>query len=92
MSFLCAQALLQGASKGAGASSTTPSATPATGGLAGQSRSTYLYELSGVVVHSGSAFVGHYYSYIKERPCVGERGKKAAGCGGAGVQAGELSA
>ncbi|KAL4854761.1 Ubiquitin carboxyl-terminal hydrolase 24 [Chlorella vulgaris] len=29
--------------------------------------SHYLYELRGVVVHSGSAFAGHYYSYIKDR-------------------------
>ncbi|GBG68283.1 hypothetical protein CBR_g2830 [Chara braunii] len=27
----------------------------------------YMYELMGVVVHSGTAFAGHYYSYIKER-------------------------
>lgn len=27
-----------------------------------------LYDLKGVVVHMGSAFTGHYYSYIKERP------------------------
>jgi hypothetical protein len=32
-----------------------------------QPRSTFLYELKGIVVHSGSAFTGHYYSYIKER-------------------------
>jgi len=25
----------------------------------------YRYELRGVVVHSGTAFAGHYYSYIK---------------------------
>lgn len=30
----------------------------------------HLYELRGVVVHSGSAFVGHYYSFIQERPHV----------------------
>ena len=28
----------------------------------------YLYDLAGVTVHSGTAFAGHYYSYIKERP------------------------
>lgn len=27
----------------------------------------YRYELRGVVVHSGTAFAGHYYSYIKVR-------------------------
>lgn len=30
-------------------------------------REHYRYELRGVVVHAGSAFVGHYYSYIKVR-------------------------
>eukprot|EP00271_Cylindrocystis_brebissonii_P017350 TRINITY_DN4491_c0_g1_i1.p1 TRINITY_DN4491_c0_g1~~TRINITY_DN4491_c0_g1_i1.p1 ORF type:complete len:2223 (-),score=458.73 TRINITY_DN4491_c0_g1_i1:345-6917(-) len=29
--------------------------------------SYYEYDLVGVVVHSGTAFAGHYYSYIKER-------------------------
>ncbi|KAF6260179.1 hypothetical protein COO60DRAFT_1700419 [Scenedesmus sp. NREL 46B-D3] len=29
--------------------------------------SAYMYDLMGVVVHSGSAFTGHYYSFIKER-------------------------
>lgn len=27
----------------------------------------YMYQLKGVVVHSGTANVGHYYSYIKVR-------------------------
>lgn len=27
----------------------------------------YQYELRGVVVHSGTAFAGHYYSYVKSR-------------------------
>ena len=26
------------------------------------------YYLKGIVVHSGTAFAGHYYSYIKVRP------------------------
>lgn len=34
-----------------------------------QPRRHYLYELRGVVVHSGSAFAGHYYSYIKASLC-----------------------
>jgi hypothetical protein len=29
--------------------------------------SCHMYDLMGVVVHSGSAFTGHYYSYIRER-------------------------
>jgi ubiquitin carboxyl-terminal hydrolase 9/24 len=32
----------------------------------------YNYELRGVVVHTGSANGGHYYSFIKERPRPGE--------------------
>lgn len=28
-------------------------------------QSHYSYQLKGIVVHSGSAFAGHYYSYIK---------------------------
>ena len=27
----------------------------------------FLYELQGVLVHSGTADVGHYYSYVKDR-------------------------
>ena len=30
----------------------------------------YMYQLKGVVVHSGTANVGHYYSYIKVRPLL----------------------
>ncbi|WIA22029.1 hypothetical protein OEZ85_004379 [Tetradesmus obliquus] len=33
----------------------------------GSSSDEFMYDLMGVVVHSGSAFTGHYYSYIKER-------------------------
>jgi len=29
---------------------------------------SYSYSLKGIVVHSGSAFAGHYYSYIKVQP------------------------
>ncbi len=29
--------------------------------------SYYQYELVGILVHSGTAEVGHYYSYIKDR-------------------------
>ncbi|MEM1098918.1 MAG: hypothetical protein AAGH92_09025, partial [Planctomycetota bacterium] len=37
----------------------------------------YEYELVGVIVHSGSAFAGHYYSYIKERS--GSKGSRSSG-------------
>jgi len=32
-----------------------------------QPRSYYQYQLVGIVVHSGTADSGHYYSYIKEQ-------------------------
>ena len=36
----------------------------------------YAYYLKGVVVHSGNAFAGHYYSYVKERQTVpGQEGQ-----------------
>lgn len=35
----------------------------------------YQYYLKGIVVHSGTAFAGHYYSYIKERPYVANGGQ-----------------
>ena len=38
----------------------------------------YAYTLMGVVVHSGSAFAGHYYSYIRER-LVSPDGSVSAG-------------
>ena len=47
-------------------------------------RSSYLYELQGVVVHSGTAFAGHYYSYIKERPQAPQAGQQV-GRGEGGV-------
>lgn len=33
-----------------------------------------IFELVGVLVHSGTAESGHYYSYIKERPSAGAKG------------------
>jgi ubiquitin C-terminal hydrolase len=41
----------------------------------------YNYTLMGVVVHSGSAFAGHYYSYIRERvePAPGSGGTVTPG-------------
>ena len=30
---------------------------------------SYLYELIGVTVHTGTAEGGHYYSFIRERDC-----------------------
>lgn len=39
----------------------------------------YMFDLMGVVVHSGSAFTGHYYSYIRERkPAAASRARQAA--------------
>jgi len=51
-----------------------PAAAPGPGSAAGPAgpaaggRPTYIYQLKGIVVHSGTAFAGHYYSYIKARP------------------------
>ena len=42
-------------------------------------RGSFIYELKGVVVHSGSAFAGHYYSFIKERPVMAEGGRVVDG-------------
>ncbi len=28
---------------------------------------SYVYELSGIVIHSGQAHAGHYYSFIRDR-------------------------
>ena len=36
-----------------------------------RSRQPYKYELKGIVVHSGTAFAGHYYSFIKVRYFTG---------------------
>lgn len=33
----------------------------------GAAGAAYMYDLQGVVVHAGSAFTGHYYSFIQER-------------------------
>lgn len=44
--------------------------------------SFYQYDLVGVVVHTGTAFAGHYYSYIKERPGDGLLNCRRAGTGG----------
>ncbi|KAL9102182.1 MAG: hypothetical protein Q9163_002630 [Psora crenata] len=35
-----------------------------------------IFALVGVLVHSGTAESGHYYSYIQERPALSARGKK----------------
>ena len=47
-------------------------------------RNYYIYELKGIVVHCGTAFAGHYYSYVKERPRVNANGVVRRGGGGAG--------
>ncbi|GFR40524.1 hypothetical protein Agub_g1093, partial [Astrephomene gubernaculifera] len=80
----------QEAAAGAAGTSTTGAGTAAGGedshaAAAGSSeeggrpRSSYLYELKGIVVHSGTAFAGHYYSFIKERPRMGEDGQVSEG-------------
>jgi hypothetical protein len=54
----------------AGDAAASGSAPPQPGGPPGAPRlpdDAYAYTLMGVVVHSGSAFAGHYYSYIRER-------------------------
>ncbi len=37
----------------------------------------YQYELMGVLVHSGGADAGHYYSYIKERNPSSPNGERS---------------
>lgn len=32
-----------------------------------EEESDYLYDLVGILIHSGSSESGHYYSFIKER-------------------------
>ena len=36
-------------------------------GVEGEEGKPRLYELVGIVVHSGQASAGHYYSFIKEK-------------------------
>lgn len=45
----------------------------------GAGGSAYMYDLKGVVVHSGSAFTGHYYSYIQERMPAGSSDDSSEG-------------
>lgn len=60
-------AAADGAPAGASKADAAPSADGARPGAlkAGAHGMQYLYQLKGVVVHSGTANVGHYYSYIK---------------------------
>jgi ubiquitin C-terminal hydrolase len=46
---------------------TVEGCTAATEDLPAHPDAYYKYELRGIVVHSGTAFAGHYYSYIKDR-------------------------
>lgn len=39
-------------------------------GMAAAAHPEYMYDLAGIVVHSGSAFTGHYYSYAREREAL----------------------
>ncbi|KAI8477153.1 MAG: hypothetical protein J3K34DRAFT_455469 [Monoraphidium minutum] len=59
-------------------------------GGGGGARPEYLYDLAGVVVHSGSAFTGHYYSYAREREALAAAAARAAagGAGGGGRRGG----
>jgi uncharacterized UBP type Zn finger protein len=45
--------------------------------LSGEKKSddNCMYELTGIVVHSGIAEAGHYYSYIRERLPDGRKGE-----------------
>ena len=38
-------------------------------------RSYYQYQLAGIVVHSGTAHAGHYYSFVRERLAGGKLGR-----------------
>jgi ubiquitin C-terminal hydrolase len=44
-------------------------------GLDRNPKTAYEYELGGILVHSGIAEAGHYYSYIRERLPGGRRGE-----------------
>jgi len=48
-----------------------PPAAPDAAGPPAWPREHYLYDLKGVVVHAGSAFAGHYYSFAAERRAEG---------------------
>lgn len=56
------------AAAAAGDGPATPGVTAASSALP---ESFFEYELKGVVVHIGSAFAGHYYSFVKERGPAG---------------------
>ncbi len=60
-------------------------------GVGSRPRNHYLYELKGIVVHSGTAFAGHYYSFIKERPRLGEDGQVGHWAVRSGVPCGRSS-
>ncbi|GIL73346.1 hypothetical protein Vretifemale_3533 [Volvox reticuliferus] len=66
-------------SDGASGRAVGPSSGGAGADAGARPRNCYLYELKGIVVHSGTAFAGHYYSFIKERPKLGEDQQVSAG-------------
>jgi len=72
-----AQADGEAVAAAAAAATAVAVAAQASGGGVRAPDERYIYDLKGVIVHSGSAFVGHYYAYAVERTAGG-------GCGGGG--------
>jgi hypothetical protein len=62
----------QSSGAGGAAAASSPGAGP---------RPEYVYDLAGVVVHSGSAFTGHYYSFARERTALADPLLRRRGAG-----------